>query len=60
MAVALGAGSHVKAGPNGVIAAYWYDEKAKRPRLLVGYVGVRGVKAGVYYRAVSGKWKEVR
>ena len=33
----------------------WYDEKAERKRLVIGYVGEDGIAAGVWYRAKAGK-----
>jgi hypothetical protein len=40
----------VRAGKNGLIAAVWHDEVAKRGRMLVGYVGEDGIKADTWYR----------
>jgi hypothetical protein len=44
-----GFNSKAKAGENGCIALAWWDEKAKRPRITVGYVGEDGVEAGKWY-----------
>ena len=49
----------VMADKNGAIAALWWDDKDKRPRVLVGYVGEDGIKPNTRYRAENGKWVEV-
>ena len=48
-AVAIGVESRVRCGIDGFIAAAWRDA-ADRRRLLVGYVGEDGIKAGQWYR----------
>jgi len=56
---AVGVGSIAKAGENGCIVLAWWDEKAKRPRVTVGYIGEGGVYAGKWYRSdESGKLVE--
>jgi hypothetical protein len=47
---AVGGDSKAKAGENGCIALAWWDEKAKRPRVTVGYVGEEGIEADTWYR----------
>jgi hypothetical protein len=54
----VGLKSKAKAGENGCIALAWWDEKKKRPRLTVGYVGEDGLEAGKWY-AVDEKGKLV-
>ena len=49
-----------KAGPGGCIALAWWDEKVKRPRVSVGYVG-EGLKADTWYRVDErGEFEEVK
>ena len=50
----------VKAGEQGCIAAVYWDPKAKRQRLAVGYVGEGGIKADTWYEVKDGKFSEVR
>jgi hypothetical protein len=57
MAVGVGMDCAVKAGANGVIAAAYFDEDSRRPRMLVGYVGVDGIEADVWYRVRDGRWE---
>ena len=45
----VGQGSRARAGEGGFIALAWYDEKADRPRITVGYVG-ETIKADTWYR----------
>jgi hypothetical protein len=33
---------------------------AKRPRVLVGYVGEDGIKADTFYQIKNAKWVEVK
>ena len=40
-----------KAGDKGIVAVKWWDTKADRFRLAVGYVGEDGIEANVPYRA---------
>ena len=49
IAVALGAAVKVMAGKGGVLILRYWDEKAERPRVKVGYVGEDGIKSGVWY-----------
>ena len=53
------AGYHgkAKADKNGVITLLWWDEKAERPRVAVGYVGEDGIKADTWYSVIDGKLK---
>jgi len=60
IAAALGYCSKVKSGSKGAIVASYYDSKAERPRVLVGYVGEDGIKSDTWYSCESGKWKEVK
>ena len=39
----------VIAAAKGAFALAWFDEKADRPRIAIGYVGEDGIKAGVKY-----------
>jgi len=50
ISVALGTGSHAKAGPDGAIVLAWKDSTG-RPRVTVGYVGENGILADTWYRA---------
>jgi hypothetical protein len=50
----------VKAQKNGVITGIYFDDKANRPRVLVGYVGEDGIKADTFYRIEDAKWTEVK
>ena len=34
---------------NGALTALWFDEKAKRPRVTVAYVGENGIKPDTWY-----------
>lgn len=51
-AVAMAAGNNctVQAGENGCFSTVYFDEKAKRNRILVGYVGEDGIKPNTPYR----------
>jgi hypothetical protein len=53
----VGYESRAKAGEDGCIALAWWDEKAKRPRLTVGYVG-EGLKADTWYEVCNGELTE--
>ena len=55
VAVATGKYGRAKAGPNGCVAVGWWDEKASRPRLAVGYVGEDCIERDVWYIVVDGK-----
>ena len=55
IAACLGRDSKAMAGKDGCIIAAWWDEKAKRPRVVVGYVGEDGIKPETWYRAEAGK-----
>jgi len=48
---AAGYGTIAKVGENGCIALAWWDPKAKRPRMTVGYAGEDGIEAEKWYRA---------
>ena len=50
VAAAFGLHSKAMADETGMIVVAWWDEKADRKRLTVGYVG-EGVEANVWYRA---------
>ena len=56
---AVGYDSIAKAGEDGCIALAWFDRKANRPRLAIGYVGEDGIKPDTWYRAENGKLVEV-
>lgn len=49
VAVCLGFNSKAMAGEDGAVVLKWWDEKANRPRLAIGYVGENGIKAGTWY-----------
>ena len=49
IAIALGADTKVMAGEGGVLVLKYWDEKADRPRVKVGYVGEDGIKPEVWY-----------
>jgi hypothetical protein len=54
-----GFNSKAKAGEKGCIALAWWDEKAKRPRITVGYVGEDGIEVGKWYEVdKKGKFVE--
>ena len=55
-----GYGGKAKANANGVLTLLWIDEKAKRPRVVVGYVGEDGIKADTWYCVENGKLSEVK
>ncbi len=57
--MAAGINCTVQAGENGCFASCYYDEKAKRDRILVGYVGIDGIKPDTPYQIVNGEWKAV-
>jgi hypothetical protein len=48
------------AGDRGTVCIRYWDAKAERYRLAIGYVGEDGVKAGVKYRVEGGRLAEVR
>jgi hypothetical protein len=63
--MAAGRNCVVLAGENGCFAASYYDEKAKRNRILVAHVGEDGINADTYYAiqiAADGtaEWQEVK
>jgi uncharacterized protein YodC (DUF2158 family) len=39
-----------KTGSVGIVVCRWWDAKAKRSRLTVGYVGEDGIKPDTFYR----------
>ena len=47
------------AGKNGAVIVTYWDKKDNRFRVLVGYVGEDGIKAGKTYTAIDGKLSEV-
>lgn len=47
----------VQAGAGGIISSLYYDTKLNRKRLLVGYIGEKGLKPDIPYHVVKGKWK---
>ena len=47
---ASGYAGQAKANKNGLVSILWFDDKSKRPRLAVGYVGEDGIKADTWYR----------
>jgi hypothetical protein len=49
-----------RADNNGALTLLWWDEKAKRPRVAVGYVGENGIKANTDYCVKNGKLAEVK
>jgi hypothetical protein len=51
--------SHVKAAENGALTALYWDDEAKRPRVVVGYVGEDGIKADTWYAVKDGRFVEV-
>ena len=57
---ASGYGGVATPGPNGAIALAYFDNKTKRPRFAVGYVGEDGIEAGVAYKADPATGKLVR
>jgi hypothetical protein len=54
-----GYNSQVKADKNGALTALWFDEKSKRPRVVVGYVGEDGIEANTWYQVKDGKFVKV-
>ncbi|NUY33263.1 hypothetical protein F0160_22525 [Paraburkholderia sp. JPY303] len=48
-----------KVGEDGCIALAWWDSKAERPRVTVGYVGEEGIEANVAYCVRDGKLAKV-
>ena len=65
IAMACGTDCTVMAGENGSFATAYYDEKGKRNRILVGYVGEDGIKADTPYiisvtKAGKASWKEIK
>jgi len=59
IAMAAGHGCAVSAGENGCFATAYWDEKAKRYRILVGYVGEDGIEPETDYRIEKGKFVPV-
>jgi hypothetical protein len=49
-----GSEGFVSGGHGSIICAKWWDEKAERYRLAVGYVGEAGIRANTRYRVVEG------
>ena len=54
-----GDAGRAKADKNGVLTILYFDKKAKRPRVCVGYVGEKGIKADTWYEVQNGKLKAV-
>jgi hypothetical protein len=50
ISAALGLDSTASAGPDGAIVLAYFDEGAKRPRVVVAYVGEGGILPGTTYR----------
>lgn len=50
-----GAGGSALAGEIGLIVIRWWDAKAERWRVAVGYPGEDGIEAGVMYQVQDGK-----
>jgi hypothetical protein len=59
IAMAAGSGCEVSAGENGCFATAYWDEKSKRLRILVGYVGENGIEAETAYLIEDGKFVKV-
>lgn len=55
IAVALGSDAVVKTGENGALISTYVDSK-KRRRVVVGYVGEKGIKANTEYVVKGGKF----
>ena len=55
IAASIGNGGSAKAGPSGLVIVCWWDDPAKRYRACVGEVGIDGILADTWYRAVNGK-----
>jgi hypothetical protein len=60
VSMAAGLDSTVQSGEKGCFAATYFDKKKERMRILVGYVGEKGIKPNTKYQVADGKWKEVR
>ena len=60
IAASLGNQGTVRAGPNGLLIACWWDSDAKRYHACAGEVGVDGIKANTDYKVVDGKLTEVK
>ena len=61
IAMVAGREGAASGGENGCFALAWYDEKAKRNRIVTGYVGEDGIKAATLYRVnKKGALEEVR
>jgi len=61
IAIAAGRYSTVSAAEDGCIALSWWDEKAQRFRLTVGYVGEGDIKPNTIYRLnAAGEFEEVK
>jgi hypothetical protein len=61
--MAAGIDCSVQAGKNGCFASAYWDEKGKRNRILIGYVGEDGIEANTPYRIEvlkdKAKWVKV-
>jgi hypothetical protein len=49
VACVLGFGGTAKGADGAAISLTWWDEKAKRPRIVVGYIGENGLEPDVAY-----------
>lgn len=59
IAMAAASCCQAKVGEDGAIALAWWNEKEKRYRIVVGYVGEDGIKPDVWYCVENGKLKAV-
>lgn len=48
-----GSSGRARASERGALTILWWDAKAERHRVIVGYVGENGIEAGVWYRVNS-------
>jgi hypothetical protein len=55
-----GHAGRAKAAANGALTILWWNEKDKRYRVAVGYVGEKGIKADTWYVVEKGKFVEVK
>ena len=59
IAAAIGNNGIVRAGPDGLLIACWWDLAAKRYHACIGEVGVGGIEADTDYRVVDGRLAKV-
>jgi len=50
VAAVLGFNGTASGAEGAVISLTWWDEQAKRPRIVVGYIGEDGLEAGIKYK----------